>query len=163
MAEVGTGTGHTSQMSELDAEIAEMEAAVSGEGQLPQADPGAVARGEDPSLNPTVESGQTVEAITSVDEFIASQNGELAGEGQETLPPTGDTNLQMPLDQQSVGDGVTQTASGRRSWKTDYQELENRYTKLRQASDHYKFESRQQVAQLQEELLLTRLYIWTLR
>ncbi len=155
MSEVGTGTGHGNQIDALDAEIAAMEAEVSGQSQQPQVDPDMVAGGMDPSLNPPVVGNeQTVEAITSVDEFVAAQSGELAGTGQETLPPVGDLNQQPDIG--SVDEGVTQTASGRRSWKTDYQELDNRYVKLRQATDHYKFETRQQIAGLQEQLLTAR-------
>jgi hypothetical protein len=153
--EVGTGTGHSEQMSTLDAEIAAMEAEITGQNQLPQVDPDMVAQGGDPSLNPPVDSGQTVEAITNVDEFVAAQNGKLAEQGQESLPPVGDLNKQQP-DIGSVGEGVTTTGSGRRSWKTDYQELDNRYIKLRQATDHSKFETRQQIAGLQEQLLTAR-------
>jgi hypothetical protein len=157
MASVGAGTGHNDQMDGLDAEIAAMEAAVTGESQPPQVDPDMVAQGLDqPPTLPVEGDQQTVEAITNVDEYLAQQGGDPAAAGQQTLPPTGEEPQQLPGDQQLVGDGVTQTASGRRSWKTDYQELDNRYIKLRQASDHHKFESRQQIAGLQEELLAAK-------
>jgi hypothetical protein len=153
MAEVGTGTGHTTQMDELDAEIAAMEAAVQGESPQPQVDPDAVATGADP-LQQQVAGDGTVEAITSVDEFI-QHDGQVVPpvSDPEMVAPPGDDTAQQIDEQVLEQPGATQTASGRRSWKTDYQDLENRYTKLRQSSDHYKFETRQQIAGLQDNLV----------
>ena len=141
MAHVGQGTVHKNQVDELDAEIAAMEQDLFGIGeQQPQADPEAIARNEEPVAEEIVpeESPQQKpdDVVDSVDDFLA----EPAEEPQEVE------------EEPSVEEPVTQTASGRRSWKNDYLELENRYKLLRQSSDHFKFETRQQIGNLQNEL-----------
>jgi len=152
--------GHVNQVDGLDAEIAEMEAAMKGgESQQPEVDPEQEFQQGDQSLQqqqgdqplqPPVQEG----IITSVDEFIEAEK-KPQEQSQEQAPPP-EVPLEANDQQPEQGTVEQQQQSGRRSWKTDYLELENRYTRLRQANDHFKFETRQQLAQLQEELLQTK-------
>lgn len=137
MPRVGEGTGHKSQVDELDAEIAAMEAIVRGESQQPEATPEQVATGQ--------EQGEDV--ITSVDEFERAESGDEL-DYQEKVVPDADDDL-LESEQQPEQEATT----GRRSWKTDFLELDNRYKLLRQASDRHKFETKQQMAAYQEQLL----------
>lgn len=154
MAHVGEGTGHKNQVDELDAEIAQMEAAVTGKPQQPVAQPEQIAQ---QPLPPVQEQGgqppqqqQFEEVITSVEEFEkAAVEGAVADPEKVGQP---DPNAEVVIGQQPE-QPAEQQPTGRRSWKTDFLELENRYVKLRQASDHHKFETKQQMAGLQERLL----------
>ena len=112
------------QLEELDAEIAQIESGMKPEPQV-QA-PGSVV----PPVQPTTEE---VELISSVEEF----------EGLEQ--PPGVAAVVAPLQ-------TPQQAPAAKNWEEEYRTLENRYVKLRQSSDAFKFESRQQIAQLQEAL-----------
>ena len=144
MAHVGQNTVHKDQVDELDAEIAAMEQEVFGvSGQQPQVDPEAVARGEETPLEPMPEEILPEELPQKPDDVVDSVEDFLADPAEE--PPVDEGGP-------SVDEPVTQTASGRRSWKSDYLELENRYKLLRQSSDHFKFETRQQIGNLQANL-----------
>lgn len=153
MAQVGTGTGHQNQMDALDAEIAAMEAQVTGNA-APQSQqtPEQVATNLLPEGVVPDENGM-VEAITSIEEFEAAESGQTQQQpGDEVETTEVAPQPQMHQEEESTVPEPQQQTSGRRSWKSDYLELENRYVKLRQASDHYKFESKQQIAALQQKL-----------
>lgn len=143
--------GHVEQLDGLDQEIADLEAAVSGDkSQQPATDPeAAVVQQPDqaqPQQAPEQEGVQYEEVITNVDEFMkADQAPEGTGQEQAQAPE------QQAIDTQPE-EVTQQPQSGRRSWKKDYEELHNRYTLLRQSSDTFKFETRQQLAQLQTAL-----------
>lgn len=149
VAMVGTGTTHKNQVDELDAEIAAMEAVVTGDTQQPEATPEQVAQQPPPQQAP--EQG---EVITSVEEFERAEAAPPQEDAsQEQAAPPVEPEQLPPAEQQPEQPVETQTPTGRRSWKTDYLELENRYKLLRQSSDHHKFETRQQLATLQEQLV----------
>lgn len=152
MAHVGQGTTHKGQLDELDAEIAAMEAEVRGDSQQPEATPEQVAAGQQPPVQEQGEQQpqqqQFEEVITSVDEFEAAEAGVQPGSQEEAHEVT--PTEQPPVQPEPA---VEPQPTGRRSWKSDYLELENRYKLLRQSSDHHKFETKQQIAGLQEALL----------
>lgn len=124
-------SAHQSQLDQLDAEIAEMEGLFKNQQDEPN--PEVVA----PQGQPQV---QQVDVVTSVEEFtgqgVADGSTSTEDAGQQTYEPEGSV-----------------TDAGRKSWKNEYNLLENRYIKLRQSSDHFKFETRQQIASLQESLI----------
>lgn len=134
------------QLDELDAEIAELEQAVTGESQQPEQSPEQVASGQQPEQPKT----QEVDVITSVDEFEGTSQEREPTQGQEQAVANAEAELEEAAEQPLHEEA--DAGSGRRSWKNDYLELENRYVKLRSASDNFKFEARQQIATLQERL-----------
>jgi len=109
------------------------------------------------------------EQVDKLDEEIAQLEGTIKGENkakspvqnQAPAPPNAGDN--QPPPQEAVGVGTPQAEvvpqapapqepkTGRRSWKNEFLQLENRYNGLRQSSDQFKFETRQQLAGLQDE------------
>ena len=116
------------ELDELDAEIAEMEAELKGQSQQPEADPAQQFEGDQPSG--VVQEGDA--------EFPGADESDVGGQQQ---PPPEQEVAPQPQE------------SGRVSWKSEFEKLNDRYVKLRQASDHFKFETRRQLATLQEQLL----------
>ena len=152
MAHVGQGTTHQGQLDELDAEIAAMEAQVKGEtNQQPVESPEQAVQPQpvQEEGDPVQQELQYEEVITSVEEFEAAETEAQPGSQEQAI---GVEPTQQPPEQQPEP-VVEPPPTGRRSWKADYLELENRYKLLRQASDRHKFETKQQLAGLQEQLL----------
>lgn len=156
MAHVGQGTTHKNQVDELDAEIAQMEATMTGEkNQQPGATPEQIAQQPQQQQlpqQPVPEQGvppQQAEVITSVEQFEQAEAKPTEQSPEQAVTPE---EQQIPVEQQPE-QPAAQQPTGRRSWKGDYLELENRYKLLRQASDHHKFETKQQLANLQTQLL----------
>jgi len=116
---------HKKQLDELDAEIEAMEAA-SGAGEQ-QVQPQQVEEGE---------------------EQFGQEAAEVVVNEHEQTPTVEASEAAYQQPEQ----GTTQGPK-RRSWKTDFLTLENRYTKLRQASDQFKFNAKNQIASLQEGTL----------
>ena len=135
------------QLNELDAEIEALEKAMSGKSQQPEQSPEQVATGQ---TKPEPPKTQEVDVITSVDEFEHGTSNETPQEGQEQAVAEAEAKLEAAAEQPLHDE--QDTTGGRRSWKNDYIELEQRYVKLRSASDNFKFEARQQIASLQEQL-----------
>lgn len=127
---------HQRELDALDQELEEFDKSFGQENnQQLAADPGSVVPPAQEEDGQGQDGMQEVDVITSVDEF---EHGTQPG---EPVLPDGEES------------SVMQAAAGRKSWKQEYELLENRYIKLRQASDNFKFEARQQTAQLQEALL----------
>lgn len=139
MAHVGEGTTHQNQLDELDAEIAAMEAAVAGGDQQPTLTPEEAAGMEQGQAEMFEEQSAGVEELEQVEEISQPDSQEQAVEAGFDQPPE-----EQPAEEPQP--------TGRRSWKTDYLELENRYVKLRQASDRDKYETKQQLAHFQQNL-----------
>ena len=119
--------GHQKQMEELDAEILMDEQAA----------------GLAPPPNQPEESGSPSEleppnGAVTVEEHQAGSREEAAGSENQVVeqPPV------QPL--------TPKAAAGRRSWKTDFLQLEKRYSGLRAASDQFKFEAKRDLATVQE-------------
>lgn len=149
MAHVGQGTTHKNQVSDLDAEIAALEANFGDEGQQPSEQPQEAPR---PEEQLEAAGDGTVEAITTVDEFVATQDD---GKPEEqSVQEEHQVAPQPQVQEDLLSEAEPQKGTGRRSWKNDYLELENRYTRLRQTSDQFKYEAKQQLAYVQQQLVM---------